>query len=46
LREGIDGTIDCIKQAFGTWQVEKFADHLHARASCSTALMADAFSQD
>jgi len=34
-----NGTIDGIEQAFGTWQVEKVADHYLNGSSCSAALM-------
>jgi len=33
------GTIDWIEQAFGTWQVDKVADHYLNGPSCSAALM-------
>jgi len=34
------GTIDWIEQAFGTWQVDKVADHYLNGPICSAALMA------
>jgi len=48
-----DSTIFQIKQAFGGWQVDRFADHLNARATLFNSVFhvpgtagVDAFSQD
>lgn len=42
MSRGLTGscTIDWIKQAFGTWQVDKVADHYLNGPSCAAALMA------
>jgi len=40
------GTIDWIKQAFCTWQVDKFADHLNARAKLFCVVSIDGGSMD
>jgi len=48
-----DSTISQIKQAFGGWKVDRFADHLNARANLFNSVFhvpgtagVDAFSQD
>jgi len=48
-----DSTISQIKQAFGGWQMDRFADHLNARANLFNNVFhvpgmvaVDAFSED